>query len=101
MGADLGDPRVGSGRLGGAPGQLRLGLDTAGGFCAVGFLVVTVPLPVPVVHGIEQGLQHATAAVVEAVFRISHVTYSRDAKALSLDGLRFEVARGVAESGPP
>jgi exosortase len=60
---------------------------------AVGFLVFTIPMPEPLVNAIEVGLQHSTAWLVEMALRALDVTYSRDARAFWLPGLRFQVAQ--------
>ncbi len=60
---------------------------------AAGFLIFTVPMPEPMVNAVEIGLQHASAWMVELVFRIGDITYLRDERAFWLPGLRFEVAQ--------
>lgn len=60
---------------------------------ASAFLALTVPPPEPMVQAIEIGLQHASADVVEVVFRMLDVTYFRDERSFWLAGLRFEVAQ--------
>ncbi|MCC6235267.1 MAG: archaeosortase/exosortase family protein [Verrucomicrobiales bacterium] len=57
------------------------------------FLVFTIPFPEPMVQAIEQGLQHASASVVEWAFRLLSVSYVRDERNFWVPGLRFEVAQ--------
>lgn len=58
-----------------------------------GFLLATVPLPLPAVDAIEIFLQQTTSGVVEMVFQWTGTTYHRKAGAFWLPGLRFEVAQ--------
>ena len=77
----------------------------AGGFASVGaagmrrilfpvaFSLFFIPMPSPMVQGIERFLQHASAEAAHGMFLISGETFLRDGLVFQLPGLAVEVAR--------